>query len=65
MRHCHYTVTRAEVHRHTQQRLQRHLHLPDYSRKCTQPVLLSVVFAAAACLTVLVGGLQATDQGPL
>ena len=64
MRHRHYTVTRAEVHRHTQQRLQRHLHLPDYSRKCTQSVLLSVVLAAAACLTSLSAACKRLAKAP-
>lgn len=53
MRHPQYTVTRSEVHHHTQRRLEHHLHLADYSRKCTQQVLRSVVLAAAARLSSL------------
>jgi len=53
MRPCHYTITRSEVHYHTQQRLEQHLHLPDYSSKCTRSVLVAVVLAAAARLSSL------------
>lgn len=53
MRPAYYTITRAEVHHQTQARLQHHLHLPDYSPKCTHRVLLNVVLAAAGWLTSL------------
>jgi hypothetical protein len=64
MRHRHYTITRSEVHHHTQRRLQQHLRLPNYSRKCTQPVLLAVVLAAAAGLTSLFAACKRLTQAP-
>ena len=64
MRYRHYTITRSEVHHHTQRRLQQHLRLPNYSRKCTQPVLLAVVLAAAAGLTSLFAACKRLTQAP-
>lgn len=64
MRHGYSTITRADVHRLTQQRLQQHLRLPDYSRKCSAPVLLAVVLAAAARLTSLFAAAQRLAHAP-
>lgn len=64
MRHRHCTITRSEVHHHTQQILAQHLRLPDYSRKCTQQVVLAVVLAAAARLTSLFAACQRLAKAP-
>ncbi|MBL8796933.1 MAG: transposase [Planctomycetia bacterium] len=64
MRHPQYTVTRADVHHHTQRRLEHHLRLTDYSRKCTRQVLLAVVLTAAARLTSLFVACQRLLQVP-
>jgi hypothetical protein len=64
MRHPQYTLTRSEVHHHTQRRLEHHLRLTDYSRKCTRQVLLAVVLAAAARLTSLFAACQRLLRAP-
>lgn len=48
-----YTLTRAHVQHHAQQILQAYLRLTDYGDTCPVTTLLSVVFAACACLTSL------------
>jgi hypothetical protein len=53
MRHSQFTLTRAAVHQHTQQRLLEHLCLNDYSTRCTRPVLCSILLFAAAALISL------------
>jgi putative transposase len=51
MRKAHYTVRDKDVQEHAESLIQRHLGLPDFSKKCTARTLLQVVFVAAARLT--------------
>jgi Transposase DDE domain len=53
MRCAHFTVTPAAVHRQATDLLLAFLRLADHGPKCTAPVLLSLLFAAAAHTTSL------------
>src|SRR5438270_82672 len=50
MRHRQYTVTGRDVHDRAMSLLTTYLRLPDFSRRCPAPSVLSVVLLAAARL---------------
>jgi Transposase DDE domain len=64
MRHRQFILTQAEVQRLTQQQLQRHLCLADYSPRCTHRTLWAVVLAAAACASSLSAACQRLLHAP-
>src|SRR3954463_7418847 len=53
MRPKNHTLDRRQVHRAAAQHLQAHIHLQDYKRKTSAPVLWSLLLAAAARITSL------------
>ncbi len=64
MRHPQYTLTRDHVQAHTLSLLQTHLHLADYSPRCTAATLYRVLCAACAWLTSLSDACQRLRDAP-
>ena len=64
VRHRQYTVDSKEVHKQAEAVLQRHLHLKDYSRKCTAAVLWHVLFFAAARMVSIFAACQRLSDAP-
>src|SRR5205807_8164162 len=64
MRNSHYTLTARDVQEHAAHLLQKHLKLPDYSKRCSANVLLCVVFVAAARLTSLFAACRRLAKAP-
>jgi hypothetical protein len=64
MRPGHYTVTAAAVHQQARLHLQHHLRLRDHGPKCTAPVLLTIVFWAAARISSLAAACAALLRAP-
>jgi putative transposase len=64
MRHPQCTITRSEVYHLTQQQLEHHLRLKDFSPRCTRSVVMAVVLAAAARLSSLSAAVQRLARAP-
>src|SRR6266851_2358801 len=64
MRSCHYTIASRQVHACAFARLQGALRLRDHGPKCTVPVLLAVLFWAAARITSLAAACAALRDAP-
>src|SRR5712691_11371637 len=64
MRSCHYTIASRQVHACAFARLQGALRLRDHGPTCTVPVLLAVLFWAAARMTSLAAACAALIDAP-
>jgi hypothetical protein len=64
MRSCHYTIASRQVHDCAFARLQGALRLRDHGPKCTVPVVLAVLFWAAARMTSLAAACAALSDAP-
>jgi hypothetical protein len=64
MRRCHYTITRAAVHRYAEQRCQQHIRLRDHGPKCKAAVLWAVLFWAASRISSLAAACASLRQAP-
>jgi len=64
MRPPHHLLDRKKVHRLAAEHLQAHLEFKDYKRKCSAPVLWSLLLAAAARITSLSETCQRLRDAP-
>jgi hypothetical protein len=64
MRSCHYTIASPQVHGRAFDLLQGALRLRDHGPKCTAPVVLAVLFWAAARMTSLAAACAALSDAP-
>jgi len=64
MRRCHYTIASRQVHDRAFDRLQGALRLRDHGPKCRAPVVLAVLFWAAARMTSLAAACAALTGAP-
>jgi putative transposase len=64
MRHCHYTIASRQVHRRAADVVQGALRLRDHGPKCTAPVVLTVLFWAAARMASLAAACAALRDAP-
>lgn len=64
MRHCHYTIASRQVHRRAADAVQGALRLRDHGPKCTAPVVLAVLFWAAARMASLAAACAALRDAP-
>jgi Transposase DDE domain len=64
MRQPHYTVTAAQVQQHARDHAQHYLRLPDHGPKTKAPVLLALLFWAAARLASLAAACKALRDAP-
>jgi hypothetical protein len=64
MRRCPYTLTPKDVQLQARHVCQQHLKLADHGRKCTVPVLLAVLFSAAARITSIAAACAALRDAP-
>jgi Transposase DDE domain len=64
MRSCHYTIASPQVHGRAFDLLQGALRLRDHGPKCTAPVVLAVLFWAAARVTSLAAACAALCDAP-
>lgn len=64
MRSCHYTIASRQVHDCAFDRLQGALRLRDHGPKCTAPVVLAILFWAAARMTSLAAACAALTDAP-
>ena len=64
MRHCHYTIASPHVHRRAADVVQGALRLRDHGPKCTAPVVLAVLFWAAARMASLAAACAALRDAP-
>src|SRR5260370_42503012 len=64
MRHCHYTIASRQVHRRAADVVQGALRLRDHGPKCTAPVVLAVLFWAAARMASLAAACAALRDAP-
>ena len=64
MRTPHSTLTRHDVQAYCQQQLHRHLHLPDYGRKCTASALYEVLLFVAATASTIAQACRALLRSP-
>jgi Transposase DDE domain len=64
MRQPHYPLTPARVQAHTQDVLQKHLHLKDHGPKCCAAMLWSVLLYAAARITSLAAACAGLRDAP-
>jgi len=64
MRSCHYTIASPQVHRRACDLIQGALRLRDHGPKCTVPVILAVLFWAAARVASLAAACAALRNAP-
>ncbi|MCA1683690.1 MAG: peptide synthetase [Actinobacteria bacterium] len=64
MRHCHYTLTPADVRFHAGLVLQGHLRLADHGPKCTAATLWAVLLYAACRISSLAAACAALRDAP-
>jgi Transposase DDE domain len=64
MRQDHYTLTPALVRLHAQNLCQRHLRLADHGRKCTAPMLWTLLFYAASRISSLAAACAGLRDAP-
>jgi putative transposase len=64
MRQQHYTVTPAQVHRHTHDHLQHYLPLRDHGPKCTAATVYNVLLWAASHLTSIAAACATLAKAP-